>query len=254
MNPPNTALNFTYITYYKESLVWIVNWILVPVLIAVAFIVFLYGAFKYFIWGAGDVKNRAEGQTVMLYGVIGFVIIFSLWGIVNIFTTTLNLTGSHSPTPPTIETGASAPAGNAVSLPSAGRPKQGSGGILPGSSSVGGGQTSSGNSSNDACSFGPDGTDCTINGKPGRCTSGVCEPSRPSSNPSANSQCQESGPGVGCTTSSGVAGICNSNLVCQPSSGGSNDACSFGGDGTDCTVNGKPGTCTSGVCEPYYAP
>lgn len=88
---------------YRDLIVLAINSVFVPVLIALAFIVFLWGVYKYFILGAADEKNRAEGRTFVLYSVIGFVLIFSLWGVVNIVMGTLNLSaGTNSPTPPTI--------------------------------------------------------------------------------------------------------------------------------------------------------
>ncbi|MBI2409493.1 hypothetical protein HYV30_00410 [Candidatus Kaiserbacteria bacterium] len=104
-------INTTYIDYYKNFFVGTINSVLVPVLIALAFIVFLYGAYKYFIYGAAVETERKTGRTVMLYGVIGFVLIFSLWGLVNMLMSTLNLGGQNAPPPPTVGGGRAAPTG-----------------------------------------------------------------------------------------------------------------------------------------------
>ncbi len=68
---------------------------------AVALIVFLYGIYKFFILGASDEKARTEGRKFAMNGIIGFVIILSVWGIVFIVVETLNLnvTNTSLPTP-----------------------------------------------------------------------------------------------------------------------------------------------------------
>lgn len=89
---------------YSDAIIYVINYILVPVLLAIAFIVFLWGAYKYFILGAADEKSRTDGRQFVLWGVIGFVVIFSVWGLVAIITGTLGLTTGSNPTPPTFNT------------------------------------------------------------------------------------------------------------------------------------------------------
>ena len=79
-----------------------INNIIVPVLFAVAFIVFLWGAFKTFIMGANSADVKKEGQNLMLWGLIGFFVMVSIWGLVNILTGTIsfgNNTGPSGGTP-----------------------------------------------------------------------------------------------------------------------------------------------------------
>jgi Type IV secretion system pilin len=97
-----TGVNTTYLQNYTSAILGIVNAILVPVLMAIAFIVFLWGVYKYFILGAADEKSRTDGRQFTLWGVIGFVVILSLWGIVNIFMSTLGLSVGSAPPYPTI--------------------------------------------------------------------------------------------------------------------------------------------------------
>ncbi|MEK7114223.1 MAG: pilin [Patescibacteria group bacterium] len=98
------SVNQQWAIYYKDTIVWAVNWVLVPVLMAIAFIVFLWGIFKYFIWGAENESEKAEGRKFAMWGIIGFVIIMSVWGIVNIVKDTLVPTtaGSTRPNYPTL--------------------------------------------------------------------------------------------------------------------------------------------------------
>jgi len=89
---------------YSDSIISIINNALVPLLIAVAFIVFLFGVYKYLIAGAADDKSRTDGRQFALWGIIGFVVILSVWGLVAIVRNTLNLTTSGNPPPPTFKT------------------------------------------------------------------------------------------------------------------------------------------------------
>ncbi len=61
----------------------LVNNFLIPFLIALAVLAFIYGVFQYFIAGGADEEKRAAGRGLMLYALIGFVAIVALWGIVN---------------------------------------------------------------------------------------------------------------------------------------------------------------------------
>jgi hypothetical protein len=96
--------NLNVITPYSAGIINFINSILVPVLFAIAFIVFLWGVFKYFILGAADEKSRTDGKQFVLWGLIGFVVILSVWGIVTIVGQTLGLQlGGAAPfKPPTL--------------------------------------------------------------------------------------------------------------------------------------------------------
>ncbi len=95
------SANLQWATFYKDLITSFINEILVPILIAVSFIVFLYGVYKYFILGAASDEDRKSGRQFVLWGVIGFVIIGSLWGLVNIVKGTLiPATGVSNNAPP----------------------------------------------------------------------------------------------------------------------------------------------------------
>ncbi|OGG93967.1 hypothetical protein A2609_02385 [Candidatus Kaiserbacteria bacterium RIFOXYD1_FULL_47_14] len=100
-----TGIDTKYIEGYYTSISDIINSYLVPLLIALAFATFLWGIYKYFIRDADNETEREKGKTFALYGIIGLVIIFSIWGIVSIFTSTLGLGAANAPTPPTIGRG-----------------------------------------------------------------------------------------------------------------------------------------------------
>ncbi len=77
-----------------------INNVLVPVLFAIAFIVFLWGAFYVFILGAQSEETKTKGQNLMLWGLIGFFVMVSIWGIVNILTGSISFTNNTGVTTP----------------------------------------------------------------------------------------------------------------------------------------------------------
>lgn len=78
----------------------IINDVLVPLLFAVAFIVFLYGVAKAYIFSGGDEEARSNGHKYILWALIGFAVMVSVWGLVNIVTGTFGLDGGFAPEPP----------------------------------------------------------------------------------------------------------------------------------------------------------
>lgn len=94
------GINLEVIRPYSEGIKNFINGILMPVFMAIAFIVFLWGVFKYFIWGAENEMEKADGRKFVMWGIIGFVIILSLWGLVNLVTGVLALPNNNAPAPP----------------------------------------------------------------------------------------------------------------------------------------------------------
>jgi hypothetical protein len=68
-----------------------INTIAVPLIFTLAFIVFIFGIFQYFILGRGDEEKAAQGRQLMLWGIIGFFAMLSVWGLVNILVGTFSL-------------------------------------------------------------------------------------------------------------------------------------------------------------------
>lgn len=60
----------------------------IPLIMSIAIVVFIYGVYKYFIKVDAD---RAQAGNYILYGVIGFFLMLSFWGLVNILINTLGL-------------------------------------------------------------------------------------------------------------------------------------------------------------------
>jgi Type IV secretion system pilin len=71
---------------FFEAILGFINDVLIPVVLGVAFLVFIWGVFKFFILGGSDSEKQAEGKSLMIYAVAGFVIILSFYGLVNFLT------------------------------------------------------------------------------------------------------------------------------------------------------------------------
>ncbi len=59
----------------------------------IALVVFLWGVMEY-IRGAANEQKRKDGREHMLWGVIGFLIMFGVFGIITILTNTLGIKGA----------------------------------------------------------------------------------------------------------------------------------------------------------------
>ncbi len=66
---------------------------LIPLLVLISVVVFIYGVVKY-IGGAGDSKNREEGRNFMIYGIVALFVMVSVWGFVSILQGTFGLSNS----------------------------------------------------------------------------------------------------------------------------------------------------------------
>lgn len=73
-----------------------INGTLIPLIFGIALLVFLWGIFKYFILGGGDDGKREEGKQLMLYAIIGFVVMVSVFGIVNMIANGLGFSGEDT--------------------------------------------------------------------------------------------------------------------------------------------------------------
>jgi len=65
--------------------------VVLPLLFAIGFLVFVWGMIKFFIIGASNDDAKASGKSLILYSLAAFIIIFAFWGIVNIFVNGIGL-------------------------------------------------------------------------------------------------------------------------------------------------------------------
>lgn len=67
------------------------NTILIPFIIAIGFLVFVWGMFQYFIAGGANDEKKESGKSLMIYATLGFVLIIVFWGVVNLLTQSTGL-------------------------------------------------------------------------------------------------------------------------------------------------------------------
>jgi succinate dehydrogenase/fumarate reductase cytochrome b subunit len=72
---------------------------LVPLIVAFAFLFFIWNAFRYFILGGANPDEQAKAKSLAIWGILAFVVIISLWGMVRIFVDVFNV-GDNSPIQP----------------------------------------------------------------------------------------------------------------------------------------------------------
>ncbi len=92
------ALNLVPAQNLSNSIIGLINTVAVPFIFAVAFLVFIWGVFQYFILGGANEEKRKEGAQMVMYGVIGFAVMISIWGLVRILVGTIpGLAGQNTP-------------------------------------------------------------------------------------------------------------------------------------------------------------
>jgi len=69
--------------------------ILVPIMVTLALIYFIYGLAEYILVSGNEAK-KAEGKNIMIYGTIAMFCIISIWGIVQFIGTTIGITTDAS--------------------------------------------------------------------------------------------------------------------------------------------------------------
>lgn len=76
-----TATGPTFSTVVTNVIAFFDGYV-IPLLYALAFLFFLIGVVRYFFMG-GD-ENRQKARPFVLWGLVGLVVIFAIWGIVRL--------------------------------------------------------------------------------------------------------------------------------------------------------------------------
>ena len=63
---------------------------IIPVLMLVAFAVFLWGVVK-FIFSGGDEEKRKSAKHLIVYGLIGLLVMIAVWGIIRVVLSTFGI-------------------------------------------------------------------------------------------------------------------------------------------------------------------
>jgi len=79
-------------TYLSDILIFI-NGVIIPFILGIAFLLFVWGMFQYFIAGGANEDARENGKNLLIYAILGFVIILVFWGIINLLAGATGLEG-----------------------------------------------------------------------------------------------------------------------------------------------------------------
>jgi len=78
---------------YIDSIINFINAYVMPLILAIAFIFLVWGIIQYFVIGGANDEAKAKGKSLIIYAIVGFVIILSFYGIVNILVGGIGLGG-----------------------------------------------------------------------------------------------------------------------------------------------------------------
>lgn len=67
------------------------NNVLIPFILGIGFLVFVYGMFYYFIAGGANDEKKEQGKSLAIYAILGFVLIIIFWGIINLIAVSTGL-------------------------------------------------------------------------------------------------------------------------------------------------------------------
>lgn len=76
-----------------RNLISFANAFVIPFILGIGFLFFVWGMFLYFIKGGNDEDAQKTGKSYIVYAVAGFIIIFIFWGIVNLLTSSTGFGG-----------------------------------------------------------------------------------------------------------------------------------------------------------------
>lgn len=199
---------FAPISSLIVQLIAFINQFVLPLILTLAFLMFVWGVYKYFIAGSASAEERQEGQKFVMWAVVGFFVIFSLWGLVWILLRTFGFGFQQMPPLPSFEASAPRTAPRAAGSPSGGSNPFGE---------VGGGSDGPAGAYED-CTLSRGcvaGYQCTNEAGPYMCI--------PESAPSGSGSETTRAAGESCTASS----ECESGLTCDFHATGERKTCGF---------------------------
>ena len=76
---------------YLEASSGFINYTLIPFFFALAILFLLVNITRYFVIDAADAYSREEAKKYMIYAIIALVFLSSIWGVINLVTSSLNI-------------------------------------------------------------------------------------------------------------------------------------------------------------------
>ena len=89
---------------YIASITAFINNTLIPFVFGIALLMFIWGMFKFFIYNTEEEKEK--GKDLAIYAIVAFVLMVSIWGIVNLIAGGLGFSGQPLQNTPKTPTGA----------------------------------------------------------------------------------------------------------------------------------------------------
>ena len=96
------AQEFGEINTFIGRITTFINNTLIPLVFAIALLVFIWGMFKFFIYNTEEEKEK--GKDLAIYAIVAFVLMVSIWGIVNLIASGLGFSGEQIQNIPTTPT------------------------------------------------------------------------------------------------------------------------------------------------------
>tara|TARA_B100000508_G_scaffold20642_1_gene14065 strand:- start:644 stop:1000 length:357 start_codon:yes stop_codon:yes gene_type:complete len=75
------------------GLITFVNSTVIPFLIGITFVIFVYNVIRYFVIGGANQESQEKARMFATYSVMALVFIIAFWGIINMLSDTLGLGG-----------------------------------------------------------------------------------------------------------------------------------------------------------------
>lgn len=94
--PANLALAAGTLVTYLELVTYFIDRIVIPLLFAVALLVFLVNTVRYFVIGATETEARSKARSHALWSIAAFVFLVGLIGIISLITNSLNWGGDDA--------------------------------------------------------------------------------------------------------------------------------------------------------------
>jgi hypothetical protein len=98
MNSATASCNAIAFKTLLDIAIWvkcIIGAVIIPGIFSLAFVVFLWGVFKFI--RSSEVKDKQESKQFIYMGLIGLFVMVSVWGIIKIAATTLGVDSSVVP-------------------------------------------------------------------------------------------------------------------------------------------------------------
>ena len=102
LSPMVALAQFGEINTFIGRITTFINNTLIPLVFAIALIVFIWGMFRFFIHKGAE--DREQGKQLAIWSVVAFVLMVSIWGIVNLIANGLGFSGDQIENIPTTPT------------------------------------------------------------------------------------------------------------------------------------------------------